>query len=192
MKRILFVIISLMICVCGYSQKHMKFQGIEIDGTVKSFVDKLVQKGYKYEISLDNNGAALSGTFTNKKAFLGVYANSNSVVYCVLVYLSDCKEWKSLLNEYNYYKDLYTKKYGEPVSVTETYDFISNNNYVNILQLVNGKIEWKCWFETEDGEILLSIRGKDNKLEEDSGCISIMYRDKSNFEKSKSRDIEDI
>lgn len=64
MKRVLFIFISLMICVCSYSQKHMKFQGIEIDGTKKDFVDQLIKKGYRYYGTTDYV-EMLSGTFNN-------------------------------------------------------------------------------------------------------------------------------
>lgn len=191
MKRVLFIFISLMICVCGYSQKHMKFQGIEIDGTKKNFVDQLIKKGYKYVGPADNM-EMLSGTFTSKKAMIGVSANSDNNVISVGVMLPENTEWKALLNEYNYYKDLYTQKYGMPVVVNEKDKTINDDNYWKLSYLIDGKNEWECWFETEVGEILLTIRGVKHDFGDDAGCISIMYRDKANFKKNQNKDIDDI
>lgn len=194
MKRVLFIFISLMICVSGYSQKHMKFQGIEIDGTKKEFVDQLIKKGYRYEYenSIDN-AAVLSGTFTGKKAEIYVNANSaDNDVSSVIVDLPESTKWKSLLIEYNYYKDLYSQKYGMPVEVNEKDKTISDDNHWKIKYLVDGKNEWECWFETKDGEILLEIRGIKHDFGDDAGCITIMYRDKANFKKNQNKDIDDI
>lgn len=191
MRIVLFMIISLMICVSGYSQKHMKFQGIEIDGTKKAFVDQLIKKGYRYEGPIDNM-EMLSGTFTSKKARIGVNANSDGNVIEVVVKLPEYTEWKTLLNEYNYYKDLYTQKYGMPVSVNEKDKTISDDNHWKISYLVEGENEWECWFETKEGEILLTIKGIKHKFAENTGNITIMYRDKANYKKNQNKDIDDI
>ena len=191
MKKVLFLFISLMVCVCGYSQKHMKFQGIEIDGTKKDFVDQLVKKGYRYEGPSDNI-EILSGTFTSKKAKVGVLANSAGNVIAVTVSLPEYKEWKTLLNEYNYYKDLYTQKYGMPVSVNEKDKTINEDNHWKLSYLVEGRNEWECWFETEEGEILLAIKGLKHDFDDNTGYITIMYRDKANYKKNQNKDIDDI
>lgn len=127
MKRFMIFFITLMMGVSSYCQNHMKFQGIEINGTVKAFVDKMVQKGYKYESPIEN-GAMLSGTFTSKNALLTVAGNSSGNVIAVIVALPDNKEWKNLVTEYDYYKNLYTQKYGMPVSVTEQDKTLSDYN----------------------------------------------------------------
>lgn len=191
MKRVLFIFISLMICVCGYSQKHMKFQGIEIDGTKKAFVDQLIKKGYRYDGPSDNL-ELLSGTFTSKNARIGVSTNSSDNVIAVVVLLPENTEWKALVNEYRYYKDLYTQKYGIPVKVTENDKSSFDDNYMKMLSLANGETEWECWFETEEGEILLAIQGIKHRFGDNTGSISILYRDKANFKKNQNKDIDDI
>lgn len=190
MKRVLFIFISLMICVCGYSQKHMKFQGIEIDGTKKAFVDQLIKKGYKYVGPADNM-ELLSGTFTSKKAIVAVTSNSDNNVISVGVMLPEKTEWKALVNEYNYYQNLYSQKYGMPVEVNEKDGSGTDDNYIKMMALGNGETEWECWFETEEGEILLSIKGSKGIIDR-SGHIIIMYRDKTNFLENQNKDIDDI
>lgn len=192
MKKMWLLIVGLMICVCGYCQSHMKFQGIEINGTKKDFVDQLVKKGYKY-ITTNQSGAYLTGTFTNKKVDVMVTTNSLGNVVAVGLVLPESDEWKSLLNEYNYYKDLYSQKYGRPTSVNEKYDYKTNDNYLNMLHIVDGKTEWECWFGTPEGEILLSIEGnKRQKYGDRTANIIIMYRDKENMKNERNKDFDDI
>lgn len=191
MKRAIFLFISTLICVCCYSQKHMKFQGIEIDGTKKAFIDQLIKKGYRYEGTNDNL-ELLSGTFTSKKANVAVSSNTDGNVISVSVALPEDTKWNNLLNEYNYYKNLYTQKYGMPIAVNEKDKIISDNNSFKMMFLEDGRNQWECWFETEEGDILLTIKGIKHDFDDNTGCITIMYRDKVNYKKSQNKDIDDI
>ena len=191
MKKVLFLFISVMICVSGYSQKHMKFQGIDIDGDKKAFIDQLVKKGYSYEGS-SAGAEMLSGTFTSKKATVCVSSNTEGNVISVSVELPEDAKWNNLLKEYSYYKNLYTQKYGMPVEVNEKDKTISDNNSFKMMFLEDGRNQWECWFKTEEGEILLSIKGIKHDFDDPTGCITIMYRDKANYKKNQNRDIDDI
>lgn len=53
MKRFVLSICLLFTIACLYSQEHLEFRNIPIDGPLKTFVKKLKKQGYK---QISNNG----------------------------------------------------------------------------------------------------------------------------------------
>lgn len=41
-------------------------------------------------------------------------------VYCVVVLFPESDEWKTLLNTYNYYKEIYTRNTASPVNASKS------------------------------------------------------------------------
>ena len=62
MKRFVLSICLLFTIACLYSQEHLEFRNIPIDGPLKTFVKKLKKQGYK---QISNNGTyrTLEGKF---------------------------------------------------------------------------------------------------------------------------------
>ena len=59
-------------------------------------------------INKDNDLTLFSGDFTGRKSMVAVKATEDGKnVYGVGVILDSSKEWKTLVNTYNYYKDIY-------------------------------------------------------------------------------------
>jgi len=79
-----FVAIFLfMLSVCANAQ-HMKFLGIPLDGTINSFHEKLVAKGYKpdtqYNAQCAPGGRLFLGTFFGKEAAIHTYYNPKTKI----------------------------------------------------------------------------------------------------------------
>lgn len=123
MKRMLFLLTVFFTCLNVFSQEHMMFNGIPIDGKVEELVHKLEIKEYKLDQYLDGH-AIMTGTFAGKSATLYVLGTvKTKTAWKVSVDLGESNSWYSLKREYNDFKDLFTKKYGKP----EThYEFFSD------------------------------------------------------------------
>ena len=114
MKRMLFLLTVFFTCLNVFSQEHMMFNGIPIDGKVEELVHKLELKGYKLDRYLDGD-AIMKGTFAGKSATLYVLGTAKTkTAWNVSVDFGESNSWYSLKSEYNDFKELYTKKYGSP------------------------------------------------------------------------------
>lgn len=81
-------LITILFCLCTYSQKHMGFMGIPIDGNANSFVNKLREKGFSKDIEDIPNAYCLTGKFYGEDANIQVdYAYDTHTVYSVTVYI---------------------------------------------------------------------------------------------------------
>jgi hypothetical protein len=80
MKKLFFIatlLIALMLSAnveMSAQKDHLKFAGIPLDGTISQFHPKIVAKGFKYD-------AELSKQFENSRAYNGVFAGENCLVY---------------------------------------------------------------------------------------------------------------
>lgn len=82
-----------------------------IEGSMSEFCQKLKAKGFT-SIGSENNLALFIGDFTGRNATIGVTATDDGKnVFAVVVFFDPSGEWNTLVNTYDYYKDLYTHKY---------------------------------------------------------------------------------
>lgn len=96
------------------AQEHLSFKGIPIEGSMTEFCQKLKTKGFT-SIGQENNISLFTGDFTGSEATVGVTATDDGKnVFAVVVLFEPSGEWNTLVNTYDYYKDLYTRKYGKP------------------------------------------------------------------------------
>ena len=88
MKRLIFTFLAMLAFSIGISAQanngipqanvsHLKFQGIPITGSMKSFCQKLLQKGYKYESP--NLSKTLTGKYMGRKVRLYVHHHEGTV-----------------------------------------------------------------------------------------------------------------
>ena len=77
MKRFVLSICLLFTITCLYSQEHLEFRNIPINGPLKSFVKKLKKQGYK---QISNNGTyrTLEGKFAIGNARISVYSTDKT------------------------------------------------------------------------------------------------------------------
>lgn len=86
--RLLIWGLIMSIPMCVYSQKHMRFMGIPIDGDAASFYQKLLNKGFAKENANLPNAFCMMGKFYDEDANIQVdYDPSNRIVYSVTVYI---------------------------------------------------------------------------------------------------------
>jgi len=172
-----------------YAQEHLSFKGIPIEGTMTSFCQKLKSKGFT-SMGSQNNIRIFSGDFTGREATVGVISTDNGQdVFGVVVLLPASEEWNTLVNTYDYYKDLYTRKYGESSISKEKNPAHSDSNTALMHEVYQGTVVYVSAWEVAGGSIELAIE-KTNGIYE--GQVIIRYRDSQNSEAKLKQDLDDI
>lgn len=189
MKKILIILTVLFAAIDIMAQEHLSFKGIPIEGGMTEFCQKLKSKGFT-SIGRENNMALFSGDFTGREATVGVIAtNDGKNVFAVVVLFDPSGEWNILVNTYDYYKDLYTRKYGEPIISKENNPAYSDSNAALMVEVYKGTVVYSSAWEVPGGDIQLSIE-KSSGLSE--GMVMIRYRDSQNVEAKIQNDLDDI
>ncbi len=189
MKRILVALMVLFAAIYAMAQEHLSFKGIPIEGSMTTFCQKLKAKGFT-SIGRDNNVRMFTGDFTGRNASVGVTATDDGKNVCAVVVLFDPSgEWNTLVNTYDYYKDLYTRKYGKPTISRENNPAHSDSNIALMAEVHEGTVVYGSAWEVSGGDIQLSIEKSSGFYE---GMVMIRYRDAQNVENKIKNDLEDI
>lgn len=188
--RKIFVTLTLFFAVINImAQEHLSFKGIPIEGSMTAFCQKLKAKGFT-SLGRDNNITLFSGDFTGRKATVGVAATDDGKnVFAVVVFFDPSGEWNTLVNTYDYYKDLYTRKYGVPTISKENNPALSDSNTALMAEVHQGTVVYGSAWEVTGGDIQLSIEKSSGAYE---GMVMIRYRDSQNVEAKIQNDLDDI
>ena len=191
MRKLLFTLVTVCVALCSMAQtqEHLSFKGIPITGSMTSFCQQLKAKGFT-QIGSDDNITMFTGDFTGKTAAVGVVAAADGEnVFGVTVLFDPSGEWNTLINTYNYYKDLYTRKYRKPKVSKEKNPAHGDSNTSKMAEVHQGTVVWGSAWETTGGTIEISIEKSSGVYE---GMVVIRYRDSQNVEAKVQRDLEDI
>lgn len=191
MRKLLFTLVAVCVALCSMAQtqEHLSFKGIPITGTMTSFCQQLKAKGFT-QIGRDNNITLFTGDFTGKTATVGVVAaDDGKNVFGVTVLFDPSGEWNTLVNTYDYYKELYTRKYGKPEISKEKNPAHSDSNTAKMAEVHQGTVVWGSAWEVIGGDIEISIEKSGGVYE---GMVVIRYRDSQNVEAKIQNDLDDI
>lgn len=190
--RLSLLLISLLIPLAMIAQsEHLAFKGIPIDGTLRQFSSKLIQKGFTKLFS-ENGRAVFQGDFAGyKDCYVAVETlDQKDLVYMVGVVFPDKDQWALLEGNYNKLKRMLTEKYGEPSEVIEEFQSglepkTDNEKYY---KLVFDECTYKSVFETDKGRIGLTI-----SHEGVSKCFVVLgYVDGINGELAEDAAMDDL
>lgn len=182
----LFAVINIM------AQEHLSFKGIPIEGSMTAFCQKLKAKGFT-QMGSDNNVTMFTGDFTGTQAAVGVSATADGKrVHAVVVMFNESSEWKTLVSTYDYYKGLYTRKYGEPSACQEHNPSRWERNIALMYELEQGTVTYTSAWNVSGGTIELSIENAGYSDGRINGVVIIRYRDAQNVETKIQKDLEDI
>lgn len=189
MKRIFIILTMLFAIINIMAQEHLSFKGVPIEGSMTTFCQKLKAKGFTL-IGRDNNITMFTGDFTGRNATVGVSATDDGRnVFAVVVFFDPSGEWNTLVNTYDYYKDLYTRKYGSPTVSKESNPARSDSNTALMAEVHQGTVVYGSAWEVTGGDIQLSIEKTSGVYE---GMVVIRYRDSQNVEAKIKNDLDDI
>lgn len=188
--RIFLVTLTMLFAMINIvAQEHLSFKGVPIEGSMSAFCQKLKAKGFT-SIGHDNNLTLFTGDFTGRTATVGVNATDDGKdVFAVVVLFDSSKEWNTLVNIYDYYKDLYTRKYGKPSVSKEKNPARSDSNTSLMIEVYQGTVVYNSIWEVTGGNIKLSIEKADRVCE---GMVVIRYQDSQNVEAKIQNDLNDI
>lgn len=191
MKKFFITLTALFVALNIMAQGHLTFKGIPIEGSMSEFCQKLQSKGF-IQINREKGTTYFSGIFTGRKVIVGILAtNDEKHVYAVGVSFDPSEEWNTLVNTYNYYKDLYTRKYGAPTISEENNPAHSDSNTALMGKLNDGEVVYTSAWEAAEGDIELSIE-KTSGYGYGEGVVVIRYRDSQNAKAKIQNDLEDI
>ena len=189
MKKFIATLTVLFVAINIMAQEHLTFKGIPIEGSMTEFCQKLKTKGFT-SIGRENNITLFTGDFTGRKATVGVTATDDGKnVFAVVVFFDPSGEWNTLVNTYDYYKDLYTRKYGKPTISKEKNPALSDSNTALMAEVHQGTVVYGSAWEVKGGDIQLSIEKTSGVYE---GMVMIRYRDSQNVENKIKNDLDDI
>ena len=189
MKKIFVTLTVLLAAINVLAQEHLSFKGVPIEGSMTEFCQKLKAKGFT-SIGRENNITLFTGDFTGRKATVGVTAmDDGKNVFAVVVFFDPSGEWNTLVNTYDYYKDLYTRKYGKPTISKEKNPALSDSNTALMAEVHQGTVVYGSAWEVKGGDIQLSIEKTSGVYE---GMVMIRYRDSQNVENKIKNDLDDI
>ena len=193
MKKIVVTLFLLMSFTLTFSQtyEHLKFKGVPIDGTLNEYVLKMKQVGFQLS-ETDDGVALLEGEFAGYRDCMIVVSTLKSVnvVNTIGVVFPAREDWSSLEGDYEHLKSMLTEKYGEPADVVEKFQGYSTprDNNDKIYELSMDRCTWYTIFETENGDIQLSLE----KGDYGEYFVLLKYFDKINTEAVRSAAMEDL
>lgn len=128
MKKLLVTLTMLFAVINIMAQEHLSFMGIPIEGSMTTFCQKLKDKGFN-SVGSDKNLMLFTGNFTGRTATVGIQATDNGTDVCAVgVIFEPSGEWNTLVSTYDYYKNLYIRKYGQPTISEENNPARSESN----------------------------------------------------------------
>ena len=185
MKKFIFTLYFLIVAIAANAQEHLSFKGIPIEGSITTFCQKLKAKCLVQVHSADNI-RLFTGDFTGRDATIGVVADQTGKnVFSVVVIFPASGEWNTLVNTYDYYKDLYTEKYGSP-SFNKEYNPSRSDSNTEVHQ---GTVVYGSVFNAPGGTIELTIDKADGVYQ---GQVIIRYKDAQNVQEKRQSDLDEI
>lgn len=190
MKRLFLFFVVLFVSHFMMGQEHMKFKGVEIDGSLSEMVTKLKTKGFTY-LGAEDGIAILQGDFAGYRdcQIVVLSMKETGKVNAVAVAFPDREEWSSLKGDYDRLKSMLTEKYGEPSQVIEKFnkDYVPDN-WFRFHYIISDGATWMSAFETLNGTIELYM----NKVDYDKATVILKYYDKANTDVVRASAMDDL
>ncbi len=179
------------------STEHLKFMGIPIDGSPKSFANQLKSKGFTFNSSSTPDIIWMTGTFAGiSDSNVLIYKSPSSAnVYKVRVVFPGQDSWTQIEIRYNRFKDWLSQKYLLTESKEEFQGYSPERDSSKMTKLILGDCSyWSVYGAgTPDGTFLgsvyldlMSISG------ENKGYVRIEYEDYLNGENAEQGIIDDL
>lgn len=175
MKKVITLFAAMLLSLSLFSQEHLDFRGIPIDGHIDNFVAKMKTLGYVLD-NKEDDAVIMKGKFTNRDADIFILCTPKTkTVYKVFIDFDKEASWSSLKSRYFDYKELYIKKYG---ATDNSYEFFSKPYYegdgYELQALKLEKCTYATFFKTSKGIVAVEL----TKYE----CLRLVYEDKINIE----------
>lgn len=156
MKRLL-LFAALVVCMAGtlhaQETEHLKFKGIPIEGSVDSFGRELVTEGFSKE-----EKSVYKGIFMGRESYVFLNSQTDNQIRAVGVIFNECDTWKKLKSDYVWCVDMYTEKYGDPLSETRTFSGYKNeDNGLAMYAVKDDECNYRAIWIVPNGMISITI-----------------------------------
>lgn len=177
--------------------EHLKFMGIPIDGSPKSFANQLKSKGFTLNSSSTPDIIWMTGTFAGiSNSNVLIYKSPSSAnVYKVRVVFPGQDIWTQIEIRYNRFKNWLSQKYLLTESKEEFQGYSPERDSSKMAKLILGDCSyWSVYgASTPDGTFLGSVYLDLMSIsEENKGYVRIEYEDYLNGMNAKQGFLEDL
>lgn len=195
MKRLIIILVLLVSSLSLYSQEHLKFKGIPINGILKSFVETMKTKGYSF-VDSDQGVALMEGTFAGVEPCNIYVVSTNDLVWKVAAEFPSHDTWKEVKREYNNLKESFATKYDvtpESVEKLPNDESFYSDGYGMITlhdEFDHEKAIYNSVFAIPNGVAVIAIKPDFQT----SGCLQVIieYYDEVNVNAVDKQAIEDL
>lgn len=171
-----------------FAKEHLKFKGVEIDGTPTSFAQQLLQKGCTRGDSGDGL-IFLNGSVAGYSGCDIFISSTDKIVSWVGVAFPKRTEWSSFYSNYSTIKDMLTQKYGTPTKdILNWQGYMPDTDGMRWHKATNQELELQTLFDTDKGRIVLTYIS----LEYEAGYVTLYYYDALNQPAVQQSLMEDL
>lgn len=178
MKQLIILIISCLCYTQAFSEKHLKFLGFPIDGTVNEYASKLKTKGFY--VSPDNEYASkglrvMEGPFLGNTETFGLHYDPDTKIMYSVVFIHSFFKEEDAKELYDKLESLLREKHNE-----DTYKSPLTGSFVS-----------SCSFQSNKGIITLAIFERDYDYQ-----VKMTYCDRINYKpvykKQRQKALDDM
>lgn len=168
---------------------HIMFKGIPVDGTLKSFSDSLVARGFTV-ITSDSRIATLKGPFAGIDNAVVTVIADRGFVWRVSAAFPARKYWAQIKRLYEDYRDMYRSKFGlEPDRRERLSKRFPEGSGSEAWGFEDESSVYESVFTFEDGDVIVSVRF-DRQTQ--GFAVLVDYVDRLNSTLRSLIDMEDI
>lgn len=183
MKKIILSLLVALLALPVFSQEHLKFKGVPIDGTLSSFVSALKAKGLSIS-SLDSKyeSTIMEGDFAGlDNCQFMIVSSKDKTPGKVIVLGPSIKSWYNLKGRYNDLKESLQAKYTN--AEVKSYEFFKDpyeeGDGYELQAISLDKCIYTTFFVLPEGSITVELAGSTST----SCYVKLTYEDTINFGK---------
>lgn len=153
-----------MFFINGFSQEHMTFQGIPIDGNIKTFTKQMKKHGFKL-VHRNNEVYSFKGRYISDGDNIMVYFSPKTTTVTMVwvsinfPLMSKTESWEYVKQQYDYVNNLVSRNYNTAEKeATEYFEppYVEGDGN-EISAILNKKIHYNTNYYLPQGRILVTI-----------------------------------
>lgn len=188
MKRLFILLAAAMMTAGAMAEGHLKFKGVEINGTPQEFAKQLVAKGFEY-LGDEKGTPFLKGNFAGyNDCMIMVFARDGRTVSRVGVSFPVQSTWELLYNNYAMVKEMLTAKYDKPINDVEEWQGIEpHDDNSRMHELKMNRLKMSANFAAPNGWITIEMFSSYMQCQ-----VMLIYNDDINNSAAIKQAIDDL
>ena len=183
MKKGFITLLVILLALPVFSQEHLKFNGIPIDGKLSSFISALKEKGMSVAPYSTASEPNLLGSFAGiEDCYIGFGVTDDETVCRVVIVTPMRSSWRSVKKDYDLIKETVIAKYDGEIKEYEYFEepHKSGDGY-EIQALSLDKAVFETYDMMEEGGVKIKIRA--SQVSYGKAFVTIIYEDSINTAK---------